>query len=229
TPMTSSPLAKGSRVPACPHRAPPSARRTASTTSWLVGPSGLSTRSRPSVSFRLITARVVVRAVLIVPMHLGEEPLDPTRAPDRLVLEEGEGGSEAQAQVTTEVAPESPGRAGEGLHRGLPLDEVRLVDGHVDPRRLEVARDRDRRHGRETQAGIAQLGDQARGEVALDLLGGATRSLSAAQPRNSRPDSITSPGTLRSASSRIWSNMRSRGSRRAATPRKAISESWSRS
>ena len=42
-PTTSTPLALGSKVPACPTRFSPNARRTRDTTSWLVKPSGLST------------------------------------------------------------------------------------------------------------------------------------------------------------------------------------------
>ena len=42
-PTTSTPLALGSSVPACPTRFSPNTRRTRETTSWLVKPSGLST------------------------------------------------------------------------------------------------------------------------------------------------------------------------------------------
>ena len=48
TPTSSNPVAIGSRVPACPTLRVPQIRRQAPTTSWLVMPAGLSTRSRPS-------------------------------------------------------------------------------------------------------------------------------------------------------------------------------------
>ena len=47
TATTSTPVAIGSSVPACPTSRVPSARRTAPTTSWLVGPRGLSTTRTP--------------------------------------------------------------------------------------------------------------------------------------------------------------------------------------
>src|SRR6476469_4779794 len=48
TPRTSTPVAIGSRVPACPTLRVPQSRRARPTTSWLVQPAGLSTTSRPS-------------------------------------------------------------------------------------------------------------------------------------------------------------------------------------
>src|SRR3954468_11381574 len=49
TSTSSSPVANGSSVPACPTLTPrPSRRRTKATTSWEVTPAGLSTRRTPS-------------------------------------------------------------------------------------------------------------------------------------------------------------------------------------
>ena len=47
TPITSTPVALGSSVPAWPTRRSPSRRRSMPTTSWLVTPAGLSTTARP--------------------------------------------------------------------------------------------------------------------------------------------------------------------------------------
>ena len=49
TPTTSTPVAIGSSVPACPTRRVPASRRTRATTSCEVRPAGLSTMSRPLV------------------------------------------------------------------------------------------------------------------------------------------------------------------------------------
>src|SRR4051812_27644907 len=49
-PTTSTPVAAGSRVPACPTARVPRRRRSRATTSWLVGPAGLSTTRMPCTS-----------------------------------------------------------------------------------------------------------------------------------------------------------------------------------
>src|ERR1700733_8110893 len=51
TPTTSTPVAMGSRVPACPTRRVPASRRIRATTSWEVMPPGLSTTTSPLGAF----------------------------------------------------------------------------------------------------------------------------------------------------------------------------------
>src|SRR5262245_5917580 len=51
----------GSSVPACPTRRVPSARRTRATTSWLVGPDGLSATMPPCTGSLIAQWRLVYR------------------------------------------------------------------------------------------------------------------------------------------------------------------------
>src|SRR5207244_2517356 len=85
----STPLANGSSVPVCPARRVPSARRTRSTTSWEVGPTGLSTTRTPWRSVAVVAAATLfradpvqqprhavrgVQALVVVEAHLGGVP-----------------------------------------------------------------------------------------------------------------------------------------------------------
>src|SRR5437868_14762395 len=61
--MTRTPVAIGSRVPACPTRRVPASRRIRATTSWEVRPAGLSTMTSPEDGLL-----VVILVVFVVPV-----------------------------------------------------------------------------------------------------------------------------------------------------------------
>src|SRR3954464_11808988 len=61
--MTRTPVAIGSRVPACPTRRVPASRRIRATTSWEVRPAGLSTMTSPEDGLP-----VVILVVFVVPV-----------------------------------------------------------------------------------------------------------------------------------------------------------------
>src|SRR3954468_10477082 len=62
--MTRTPVAIGSRVPACPTRRVPASRRIRATTSWEVRPAGLSTMNSPEDGVPVVTPVVFVVPVV---------------------------------------------------------------------------------------------------------------------------------------------------------------------
>src|SRR3954447_22225966 len=98
-PITSTPVAMGSRVPACPTFRVPASRRIRPTTSWLVHPCGLSTITSPESTLTSIwVARIAPMPELAA--HVRDVPVNQIReiteaawrTPGALVLSIGEPG-----------------------------------------------------------------------------------------------------------------------------------------
>src|SRR5215831_15781926 len=121
---TSSPVAKGSSVPAWPARFAPVARRTTATTSCDVMPAGLSTSASPVTS----VVRVSIRWILSI-LDLGEQRLDPRGPFDAVVGEKHDLGREAEPQRAPDARSQMRRDAGEPLEGRL---AIRLRTHHAD-------------------------------------------------------------------------------------------------
>src|SRR5690606_16996818 len=119
---SSSAEANGSRVPVCPVRRTPSARRASATTSWDDGPSGLSTGSTPACASAVIAARRLIiartrstgtRSRVPARPHLPEELLDPHGVLQRTVELEAQlrDSSDAKALAQLSANEREIGRA----------------------------------------------------------------------------------------------------------------------
>src|SRR5579862_2031323 len=140
-PTTRTPVAMGSRVPACPTRLVPARRRMRATTSWDVMPPGLSTMTRAcwffakgAESFLFVViglagdaVGVGVAGVLgtlaaagqfgVGVLGLGDQVLDPLGGVGQRVGNELERGGVPQAELPADLGPDDAGRTGQGLRR----------------------------------------------------------------------------------------------------------------
>src|SRR5215468_4450751 len=161
TPTTSTPVASGSSVPACPTRLVPVRRRSFATTSWEVHPAGLSMMSSPSAVWLVIETVLPVsrdtvgvwvtgrlRAFarrgqgLVRGAGLCHQFFHLARALGQGVADELKRRRMPQAGLAPNLGPDEPGRAlqrgrGGRLLLGRPVYRV------VDRRLAQVARDPD--------------------------------------------------------------------------------------
>ena len=111
SPTSSTPVASGSRVPACPTRRCPKIRRQRATTSWEVQPASLSTTTRPvtaSVPCRRhpfgVRRRVARRPLELVLADPAQDLLDPAAGHHRRIDVEGQ----LRRALHPDLAPERP-------------------------------------------------------------------------------------------------------------------------
>src|SRR5262245_21514455 len=165
TPATSTPVAKGSRVPPWPTRRVPVSRRSRATTSWEVSPAGLSTMTSPSAAV-MSPARASRGALVLVAgfgrdavgvgvtgrlsalpdlgqglvrgTRLGDQLLHVPRALGQGIADEGQRWSMPQPGLPPDLGPDEPGGALE-RGRGARLLIRRPVHRVVDRRLAQVA------------------------------------------------------------------------------------------
>src|SRR5436309_514026 len=100
--MGSTPVANGSRVPVWPTRRRSRARRTRSTTSWEVGPAGLSTTSTP---LREMSTRRLLLVHVGIRLRLLQQPRHALGRVEALVVLEDQLRRVAHANALPQLAP----------------------------------------------------------------------------------------------------------------------------
>src|SRR5262249_53548285 len=166
-------VAKGSSVPVCPARRTPRDRRTWSTTSWEVGPVGLSTTSTPSRGGLFVVVFAGRRLRLRV-VDLVEQPRDAVAGLEPLVVLEEELRGMPQAQPLAQRAAHVAGGLLEPGQAGLAL-LLGAQHADEDAGLAEVRPEADARDGHEADAGILELARDHLRDFFADLLSEAFR------------------------------------------------------
>src|SRR5215207_1446518 len=186
-PMIKTPVAIGSRVPACPTLRVPASRRTRPTTEWDVHPAGLSITTSPaggwSANPLFIIVGMLVRVLapgvgrarglfgqaLVGRSGLGQQLIDLPGAFWHRVRHEGQGGSELQPELLADLGSDQASRRGQ-RRRSPGLILVR-TQHRVEGRSLPtIPREPDVSDRHEAESRILDPALQHFGDDHLDLV-----------------------------------------------------------